>query len=104
MAENSIRMKVKLKNNIATVKAIISHPMESGNRKQDGVPVPAHFIQEVECFVNDASVLKTYWGGGVQKNPYFSFRLKEAKMGDKVKLTWKDHTGDSDSKEVLVSG
>ncbi len=102
MADNSIRMKVALKNGIATVKAIITHPMESGNRKQDDKLVPAHFIQEVECFVNDNSVLKTYWGGGVQKNPYFSFRIKDAKMGDKVKLSWKDDTGNSDSQEALV--
>ncbi len=103
MAEGSIRMKVKQQDGVTAVKAIITHPMESGNRKEEDKLVPAHFIHEVECFVNDSSVLKTYWGGGVQKNPYFSFRIKNAKSGDKVKLSWVDDTGNGDSHEVTVS-
>jgi sulfur-oxidizing protein SoxZ len=84
------------------VKAIITHPMESGNRKEDGQPVPAHYIQEVECFLNGNSVLKTYWGGGIQKNPYFSFRIKDAKQGDMIKLAWKDNKEEQGEKEVAV--
>jgi sulfur-oxidizing protein SoxZ len=100
---SKIRMMVKLKNGIASVKAIIPHPMESGNRKDDdGNPIPAQYIQEVECTKNGESILKGYWGGGVQKNPFLSFSIKDAKSGDKVKLTWKDNTGATGEKEVAI--
>jgi sulfur-oxidizing protein SoxZ len=102
MAAKGIRMMAGLKNGVTTVKAIITHPMESGNRKVEGKAVPAHYIQEVECFLNGNSVMKSYWGGGIQKNPYLSFRIKDAKQGDKVKLAWKDNKGEQGEKEVAI--
>ena len=102
MAKKSIRMKINLKDGIATVKAIISHPMESGRRKSGDKLIPANFIQEVECLLNENSVLKTYWGGGVQKNPYLSFKIKDVKPGDTVKLSWIDDTGASDSLQSVI--
>jgi sulfur-oxidizing protein SoxZ len=37
----------------------------------------------------------------VSKNPFLSFKAP-AKAGDKIKLSWKDNTGESDSLEVAV--
>jgi sulfur-oxidizing protein SoxZ len=102
MAANNIRMNASLKNGVTSVKAIITHPMESGNRKENGETVPAHYIQEVECLLNGNSVMQSHWGGGIQKNPYLSFRIKDAKQGDKVKLTWKDNKGEQGEHEVAV--
>ncbi len=103
MADKStIRMNATLKSGVTSVKAIITHPMESGNRKKDGETIPAHFIQEVECFLNGSSILKSYWGGGVQKNPYFSFQIKGGQKGDTVKLTWKDNKGEQEASEVNI--
>jgi sulfur-oxidizing protein SoxZ len=101
-SSDSIRMKVDLKNGIAEVKAIITHPSESGFRKEGDTIVPAHYIQEFECFLNDDSVLKSYWGGGIQKNPYISFRIRDGKKGDRVRLTWRDNKDQSDFHEVVI--
>ena len=41
------------------------------------------------------------WGTSVSKNPYLAFSYKGAK-GDKLKLTWKDNKGESDSADAEV--
>jgi len=50
MAKKSIRIRAKLKKGATTVKALMSHPMETGNRKnkKTGKKIPAHYIQEVK--------------------------------------------------------
>jgi sulfur-oxidizing protein SoxZ len=42
------------------------------------------------------------WGVAISKNPYLSFRFKGGKVGDTVKLSWADNTGESDSAEATI--
>ena len=101
MAE-SMRVRAKEKDGIVTVKALITHPMETGLRKDsDGNVVPAHFIQEVTATVGGEIVFTANWGTGVAKNPYLSFKYKGAK-GDLLTLAWTDNMGNSDSLEVEI--
>ncbi|MBU0655898.1 MAG: thiosulfate oxidation carrier complex protein SoxZ, partial [Gammaproteobacteria bacterium] len=44
-------------------------------------------------------VMTANWGASVSKNPYMAFSYKGA-AGDKVKLTWKDNKGETDSAET----
>ena len=98
----SMRVRAKEKDGIVTVKALITHPMETGLRKDsDGNVVPAHFIQEVTATVGGEVVFTANWGTGVAKNPYLSFKYKGAK-GDLLTLGWTDNMGNSDSLEVEV--
>ena len=98
----SMRVRAKEKDGIVTVKALITHPMETGLRKDsDGNIVPAHFIQEVTATVGGEVVFTANWGTGVAKNPYLSFKYKGSK-GDLLTLTWTDNDGHSDSLEVEV--
>ncbi len=103
MAKSSIKVRAKAKNGVVTVKALISHKMETGLRKdkKTGKVIPAHFIEEVNCEHNGAAVMNAEWGVAISKNPYLSFKLAGA-SGDKIKLTWKDNTGKSDSLETKV--
>jgi len=96
---NPIKIRAKLKGEIAEVKALMSHPMETGRRKDKatGELVPAHFIQEVVYTWQEKEVLKALWSGGVSKNPYIAFRFKGAKKGDTVRLSWTDSKGESGS-------
>jgi len=41
-------------------------------------------------------------GGGVSKNPYLGFKVKGAKAGDKVAVSWVDNTGDKRTDETTV--
>lgn len=100
----SIKMRAKLADNVTTVKALISHPMETGTRKdkKTGKKIPAHFIQEVVCEHNGNTVISAQWGAAISKNPYLSFRFKGAKAGDTLKLSWNDNKGKSDSAEATI--
>ena len=98
----SMRVRAKEKDGIVTVKALITHPMETGLRKDgDGNVIPAHFIQEVTATVGGEIVFTANWGTGVAKNPYLSFKYKGGK-GDLLTLAWTDNLGNSDSLEVEV--
>ena len=102
--ESSMKLRAKLKNNITEIKAIIIHPMHTGRGKDDaGNIVPAHFIQLVDLKVNDIPALQMQWGTGIAKNPYLTCYVDNAKMGDKVSLTWHDNLGNTGSGEIAVS-
>lgn len=92
------------KGNIATVKAIIFHPMETGLRKDKatGKPIPAHYITELNCELNGKTILTCLWGPTVSKNPFISFRVKNAKAGDTIKMSWVDNKGEKDTGEEKV--
>ena len=104
MAKKSIKVRAKAKGDEVTVKALFSHPMETGLRKdkKTGKIIPAHFIQEITAENNGNKVLTAFWSGSISKNPYLSFKYKGGKAGDKVKLTWRDNKGESDSIEAPI--
>ncbi len=100
----SIKLRAKAKDGVATVKALISHPMETGLRKDQktGKIVPAHFIQEVVCESAGKTVLTAHWGGAISKNPFISFKFSGAKSGDTIKISWVDNKGNSDSLDSAI--
>lgn len=99
-----MKMRAQLKDGITEVKALMSHPMETGRRKNDlDETVPAHFIQLVTATLNGKTVLEAQWGTGIAKNPYLTFYLRDAKVGDKVVITWHDNQGETGSGEIAVS-
>ena len=101
---NSIRIRAKAKGEDTTVKALITHPMETGLRKdkKTGEKIPAHFIQEVTCKHNGNTAVTALWGPAVSKNPYLSFRVGGAKAGDTIELSWVDNQGKKDSATTTV--
>ena len=101
---SSIRSRAQVKGDVTTVKALITHPMETGLRKdkKTGKKIPAHFIQEVTCKHNGAVVMTAQWGPAVSKNPYLSFQFSGAKAGDNIDIAWVDNTGKSDSASAQV--
>lgn len=103
MAKSTIKLRTKVKGDKVEVKALIKHPMETGLRKdkKTGKNIPAHFISKVTVEANGKTVLTADWSGSISKNPFISFKFAGAK-GDKVKLSWTDNTGKSDSIEKEV--
>jgi sulfur-oxidizing protein SoxZ len=101
----SIKLRASAKDGVTTVKALISHPMETGTRKDSktGELVPAHFIQEVVCTHNGNTVLTGNWGAAISKNPYLSFSFKGGATGDKVGLSWVDNKGEKDAGEAAIT-
>lgn len=100
---NDIKMRAQFKGDFTEVKVLMSHPMETGRRKNDANEViPAHFVQLVTATLNGKTVLEAQWGTGVSKNPYLTFRLENAKVGDMVAVSWVDNLGQTSSQKIQV--
>lgn len=104
MASKSIKIRAKLKNGTTTIKALITHPMESGRRKNKETKelIPAEFIQEVACVYKGETLLNVDCGAGLSMDPYVSFDFEGGAKGDQVKLSWVDNLGNSDSAETKI--
>ena len=99
-----MRIRAQAAGDKATVRVLMSHEMESGQRKDSsGKLVPAHFINEVSATLNGKVVLTAEWGPSVSKNPFMQFVVKGAKAGDKISVSWKDNKGGSRTDETTVS-
>ena len=103
MAEN-MRMRAQLKGELTEVKVLMTHPMETGRRKNDfGEFIPANFIQLVSATLNGKPVLEAQWGTGISKNPYLTFHLRGAKIGDVINVHWTDNQGKTGAGEIAVT-
>jgi sulfur-oxidizing protein SoxZ len=103
MAE-PMRIRATMAGDVADVKVLMNHPMETGLRKdaKTGQLVPAHYITDVTATVNGTKVLNAGLSGGISKNPYLGFKVKGPKAGDKVVVTWADNKGDKNSAETTI--
>lgn len=99
-----MRIRAQMQGDKAVVRVLMSHEMETGQRKDSaGKVIPAWHINEVSATHNGKPVLSAEWGPAVAKNPFLQFTLKGAKAGDKVAVTWKDNRGDTRTDEATVS-
>ncbi len=91
-----MKIRASLVGDSTEVKVLMSHEMESGQRKDaQGQTIPAWFIKNVTVTCNDRTVLSAQWGTAVSKNPFLSFKFKGGAKGDKITVTWTDTRGDT---------
>ncbi len=89
---------------VTEVKVLMNHEMETGQRKDaSGTLIPAWYISEVTATLNGKPVFKAHWGPAISKNPYLQFKVKDAKPGDKITVSWVDNRGDKRTDEATVS-
>ena len=101
---DNMKMRAQLKGEVTEVKVLMSHPMETGRKKDDfDKLIPAHFVQLVTATLNGKIVLEAQWGPGISKNPYLTFRLKNAKVGDIIEVTWVDNLGETATQNIAVT-
>ena len=99
-----MRIRAKVEGTTASVRVLMSHEMESGQRKDAaGALVPAMHITDVSASLNGKVVMTAERGSAVSKNPFLQFNVKGAKAGDKIAVTWKDTKGDTRTDEVTAS-
>jgi len=98
-----MRIKAKLKGDVATVKLLIKHPMESGRRKDEaGNVIPAKYVQTVTGHVAGTQVFEVNTGAGVSKNPFIQVILTGRAVGDTIDFKWTDSSGASEEKAVTL--
>lgn len=99
-----MRIRAQASGDKATVRVLMAHEMESGQRKDSaGKAIPAWYINEVSASLNGKVVMTAEWGPSVSKNPFLEFAIKGAKAGDKVSISWTDNKGDKRTDEAAVS-
>jgi sulfur-oxidizing protein SoxZ len=78
------------KGEVVEVKTLISHPMESGQRKDaDGKLVPRLIVNSLKVTYNDKPVISARLEPAIAANPYLSFFVKVEESG-MLKFTWTD--------------
>ena len=100
-----MKIRARMVDGSAHIIVLMIHPMETGQRKdpRSGQAFPAHFIQRVTATINDKPVLNLQCGPAISKNPVFGFRVKGAKSGDKLVITWEDNKGEKARSEATIA-
>jgi len=102
MAE-PMKIRATLQGDVADVRVLMAHPMETGLRKDAaGKMVPLHFIQTITAQLNGKTVFSADVSQAVSRNPVFAFKVKGAKAGDKLSITWQDNQGDKRTDEIVI--
>lgn len=99
-----MRIRAQAQGDKTTVRVLVSHEMESGQRKDAaGKIVPAWFIQSITATWNGKTVMSAQWGTAVSKNPFVQFSFKGGKAGDKLVVSWVDNRGEKRSDEAVIA-
>jgi len=89
---------------VITIKTLISHKMESGQRKDsDGNKIPQSIINTFTCDFNGQNVMSVELHGAISTNPYFQFEATVPESGD-FNFTWNDDDGSvyTETKSIAV--
>lgn len=101
---DAMRIRATLQGDVADVRILMRHPMETGTRKDSkGEIIPQHFISSVVVAHNGKTVLDAQWSQVISRDPFLGVRVKGAKLGDKISVTWTDNKGDKRTDEVAVA-
>ena len=81
------------KGEIIEIKTLISHEMESGQRKDaKGETIPRKIINKFSASFNGKPVFSADWFSAISANPYQSFFFKATESGE-FTFVWKDDDG-----------
>jgi sulfur-oxidizing protein SoxZ len=98
-----MKIRATLQGDVADVRVLMAHPMETGQRKDaSGKVVPLHYIQTISAQLNGKTVFQADISQAISRNPVFAFKVKGAKAGDKLAITWQDNTGDKRTDEITL--
>jgi len=92
------------KGDVIEIKTLISHPMESGQRKdrKTGEIIPRKIINTFTCTYNGQEVFKADFHPAISANPYMSFFVKVEESGE-FEFTWVDDDGSTYSKKSKLT-
>lgn len=94
MSKPRIRLPDKAKvGEVIEVKTLISHVMETGQRKEaDGKPIPRSIINSFAVKFAGADVFSADLHPGISANPYIAFFMRVPGPGE-FEFTWTDDAG-----------
>jgi sulfur-oxidizing protein SoxZ len=81
------------KGDLVEVKALVSHIMETGLRKDaGGNAIARKILNKFSCTVNGREVFSVDFEPAISANPYLQFKFRAEQSGPVV-LTWTDDDG-----------
>jgi sulfur-oxidizing protein SoxZ len=90
------------KGEVVEIKTLITHPMETGQRKDsNGNLVPRLIVSSLAVTYNGKPVLNARLEPAVSANPYLSFFVKVEESGT-LKFTWTDDNKQSWNAESKI--
>lgn len=105
MAKARVRVPKSIKKGeLFEVKSLISHKMETGQRKdrKTGEKIPRFIINKFTATFNGKEVFVADWQPAISANPYMAFFMKAEESGDLV-LSWTDDKGETVTKTVKIN-
>jgi sulfur-oxidizing protein SoxZ len=89
-----VRMPAQAKaGDVIEVKTLISHEMETGQRKDaEGKPIPRKIIKAFTAKFNGKEIFRSDWHPAVSANPYLAFLVRVPESGT-FEFTWLDDDG-----------
>jgi sulfur-oxidizing protein SoxZ len=79
---------------VVTIKALVNHKMESGQRKDgDGNIIPRMIINNFTATFNGAEVINVVMEPAISTNPYLQFSFTVPETGD-LAFKWVDDAGE----------
>lgn len=100
-----LKIRATLAGGETTVRVLVPHVMESGNRKDPaGKLIPAHHITDLLVTHNGRAVLQADFGPSVSRDPLLAFRFQGGQAGDRIRVAWNDNHGGSGSGEAAILG
>lgn len=108
MADN-VRPRVRVPDSasageVVTIKTLISHPMESGQRRDgDGNIIPRSIINRFVAAYNGETIIDVTLEPAISTNPYFEFQALIPETGT-MTFTWYDDDGSvyEDAQDIAV--
>lgn len=94
MAKPRVKVpKTAVAGDIITIKTLVSHKMESGQRKdKEGNTIPRKIINSFTCEFNGSQVFSCDMDPAISANPYFEFNARVDEAGT-FKFIWVDDDG-----------
>ena len=107
MAKSKPRVKLPkkaAKGEVIEIKTLISHPMETGQRKdrKTGEVIPRKIINKFVCVYNGEEVFSVDLHPAISANPYMSFNVKVQESGA-FEFTWVDDDGSTYSQKSEIT-
>jgi sulfur-oxidizing protein SoxZ len=98
--EEAIMIKPRIKlpdsakaGDIIDIKTVVTHPMETGNRKDaEGKPIARNIINLFVAKFAGTEVFRVELGSGISANPYLSFSMRVPGPGQ-FEFSWTDDEG-----------
>ncbi|OMG53853.1 thiosulfate oxidation carrier complex protein SoxZ [Azonexus hydrophilus] len=99
-----IRIRAQIQGEIADIRILMQHPMETGQRRdENGQTLAMHFIQLFTVKLNGQLLVEGQLNTSISKNPLFAFKARGVKAGDKLSVHWTDNNGAERQDEMTIA-